>query len=31
MFAGSNPIKDDGFLRVIKIGSTTFFGGKMKP
>jgi hypothetical protein len=26
--AGSNPAKDDGFLRVIKILSMTSFGGK---
>jgi hypothetical protein len=30
-FAGSNPTKDDGFLRVIKIRSTTSFGGEVKP
>jgi hypothetical protein len=30
-FAGSNPAEDDGFLRVIKIRSTTSFGGEVKP
>jgi hypothetical protein len=30
-FAGSNPAEDDGFLRVIKITSTTSFGGDVKP
>jgi hypothetical protein len=30
-FAGSNPTGDDGFLRVIKIRSTTSFGGEVKP
>jgi hypothetical protein len=30
-FAGSNPAEDDGFLRAIKIRSTTSFGGKVKP
>jgi hypothetical protein len=30
-FAGSNPGEDDGFLRVIKIRSTTSFGGEVKP
>jgi hypothetical protein len=30
-FAGSNPTEDDGFIRVIKIRSTTSFGGKVKP
>jgi hypothetical protein len=30
-FAGSNPADDDGFLRVIKICSTSSFGGKVKP
>jgi hypothetical protein len=29
--AGSNPVKDDGFLRAIKIRSTTSFGGEVKP
>jgi hypothetical protein len=29
--AGSNPVKDDGFLRTIKIRSTTSFGGEVKP
>jgi hypothetical protein len=28
---GSNPAKEDGFLRVIKIRSTTSFGGEVKP
>jgi hypothetical protein len=27
-FAGSNPAESDEFLRVIKIGSTTSFGGE---
>jgi hypothetical protein len=27
-FSGSNPAEDDGFLRAIKIRSTTSFGGK---
>jgi hypothetical protein len=31
MFAGSNPAKSDGFLRAIKIRSTTFFWGEVKP
>jgi hypothetical protein len=30
-FAGSNPVKDDGFLRAIKIFSTKFFRGEVKP
>jgi hypothetical protein len=30
-FVGSNPAKEDGFLRVIKICSTTSFGGEEKP
>jgi hypothetical protein len=30
-FAGSNPAEDDGFLTVIKIRSTTSFGGEVKP
>jgi hypothetical protein len=30
-FAGSNPAQDDGFLMAIKIRSTTFFGGEVKP
>jgi hypothetical protein len=30
-FVGSNPDEDDGFLRAIKIRSTTFFGGEVKP
>jgi hypothetical protein len=29
-FAGSNPAEDDGFLRAIKIYSTTSFGGDIK-
>jgi hypothetical protein len=29
-FAGSNPAEDDRFLRVIKIRSTTSFGGEVK-
>jgi hypothetical protein len=28
-FAGSNPAEDDGFLRVIKVRSTTSFGGEV--
>jgi hypothetical protein len=28
-FAGSKPAEDDGFLRVIKIRSTTSFGGEV--
>jgi hypothetical protein len=30
-FAGSNPGKDDGSLRVIKIRTTTSFRGEVKP
>jgi hypothetical protein len=30
-FADSNPAEDDGFLRVIKILSTTSFGWEVKP
>jgi hypothetical protein len=30
-FAGSIPTEVDGFLRVIKIRSTTSFGGEVKP
>jgi hypothetical protein len=30
-FAGPNPAEDFGFLRAIKIRSTTSFGGKVKP
>jgi hypothetical protein len=30
-FAGSNPVEDDGFLRVIKIRSTNSCGGEVKP
>jgi hypothetical protein len=30
-FAGSNKAEDDGLLRVIKIRSTTSFGGEVKP
>jgi hypothetical protein len=30
-FAGSNPTEGDGFLRAIKIRSTTAFGGEVKP
>jgi hypothetical protein len=30
-FEGSNPAEDDGFLRAIKICSTTSFGGEVKP
>jgi hypothetical protein len=30
-FVGSNTTDDDGFLRVIKICSTAFFGGEEKP
>jgi hypothetical protein len=29
-FPGSSPAKDDGFLRVIKIRSTTSFGREVK-
>jgi hypothetical protein len=29
-FAGSNPAEDYGFLRVIKMCSTTSFGGDVK-
>jgi hypothetical protein len=29
-FTGSNLAEDDGFLRVIKIHSTTSFGGEVK-
>jgi hypothetical protein len=29
-FAGSNPIEDDGFLRVIKIHSMNFFRAEVK-
>jgi hypothetical protein len=29
-FAGANPAEDDGFLRVIKIRSTTSFRGEVK-
>jgi hypothetical protein len=29
-FAGSNPAEDNGFLRVIKIRSTTSFVGELK-
>jgi hypothetical protein len=27
-YSSSNPAEDDGFLRAIKINSTTFFGGE---
>jgi hypothetical protein len=30
-FADSNPAEDDGFLKEIKIVSTIFFGGEVKP
>jgi hypothetical protein len=30
-FAGLNPVKDDGFLRAIKICSTALFGEEVKP
>jgi hypothetical protein len=32
-FAGSNPVEDNGFLRVIKIstGSMTSFRGEVRP
>jgi hypothetical protein len=30
-FSGSIPTEGDGFLRVIKIRSTTSFGGEVKP
>jgi hypothetical protein len=30
-FAGSNPAEGDGFLRAIKLRSTTSFGGEVKP
>jgi hypothetical protein len=29
--SGSNPAEDEGFLRAIKLRSTTYFGGKVKP
>jgi hypothetical protein len=29
--AGSYPVEDDGFLRAIKIRSTTSVGGEVKP
>jgi hypothetical protein len=29
--AGSNPAEDNGFLRVMKISSTTSFGREIKP
>jgi hypothetical protein len=29
--ARSNPAEDDEYLRAIKIRSTTFFGGEVKP
>jgi hypothetical protein len=28
---GLNPAKDDGFLRAIRVRSTTYFGGEVKP
>jgi hypothetical protein len=28
---GSNVVEEDGFLRAIKVRSTTSFGGKVKP
>jgi hypothetical protein len=31
MLASSNPAEDDGFLRAIKISSTTSFGWEVKP
>jgi hypothetical protein len=31
VFAGSNPDEYDGFLRVIRIRGTTFFGRDVKP
>jgi hypothetical protein len=30
-FAGTNPVQGDGFLRALKIHSTLFFGGEIKP
>jgi hypothetical protein len=30
-FAGSNPTEDDELLRAIKTGSTSSFGGEVKP
>jgi hypothetical protein len=30
-FGGSNPDEDDGFLRAIKIRSTSSFGGEVEP
>jgi hypothetical protein len=30
-FAGSNPAESGGFLKAIKIRSTTSFGGEVKP
>jgi hypothetical protein len=30
-FAGSNTVEEDWFLLAIKISSTTFFGGEVKP
>jgi hypothetical protein len=30
-FADSDPAEDDGFLRAIKVLSTTSFGGEAKP
>jgi hypothetical protein len=31
MFGGSNSVEDDGFLKTIKILSTTSFGDEVKP
>jgi hypothetical protein len=31
MFRGLKPGQSDGFLKVIKVRSTPFFGGKVKP
>jgi hypothetical protein len=31
MVRGSNPAENDGFLRAVKIHSTTSFGGEVKP
>jgi hypothetical protein len=30
-FVGSNPAEGDGFLRTLKIHSTPFFRGEVKP
>jgi hypothetical protein len=28
---GANPAEDDGFIRAVKIRSSTSFGGEVKP